>query len=309
MPYMPRVLCLVVSLSLGLMAAGRTSPEDVLRLSVADGDEHDSMRVFAVSVRSDGHEASFVLAANGTTRISAAFAKRCGARVREDEQVTRQTDPDGKPMFDGVATVALRLGSREQDVTATVVKDAYWVKSQRDGLLGYDVMRRYQWEVDPEGPTLTLRPPGEPPKIKPLAIVPMSEHDGAFFVKAKLRNVVEEVALVPASSYLQAGPRLQQKWDLNSKRHLDGEAKVFGDVRVLQLSGDERVELTPEVRETDLPVALVGDPKHPERQSRSDSGLGQCFLNRFVYCVEPRRQQLRLMKRVSDGAGPPVGNP
>src|SRR5205807_5152515 len=132
---------------------------------------------------------------------------------------------------------------------------------------------------------------------RPLAILPLKEHDGAYFVKVKARNMVADVALVPASSFIQAGADLQRAWDLNSGKRLDLEVKTFGDVRFLRLTGRDAIELSSDLRETDLPVALIGKDEHGPRPNAASSGLGQCLLNRFVYCVEPHRQQLRLLRR------------
>jgi len=284
------------------LTAAKPPAEQVLHLRILDGDDRDATRVFGVPVTCNDEPADFVMACNGPTRISENFARQCHADVTADEQLNRQTDAQGKPIFTGIANVRLRLGERESQVTATVVKDAYCQKTEKQGVLGYDVVKNDQWEVDPSAATLTLRPPGEPPKARPLAILPLKEHDGAYFVRVKARNVVAEVALVPASSFIQAGPDLQRAWDLNSGKRLDVDVKTFGDVRVLRLSGRDVIELTPDLRETDLPVALIGKDDRGPRPNSASSGLGQCLLNRFVYCVEPRRQQLRLLRRAPQPA-------
>ena len=292
-----RLFVVILSMYLAPVAAAKPPAEQVIHQHILDGEQCEPMRGFGVPVICNDEPADFVMACNGPTRISASLAKQCHADVMPDEQLSHQTDAQGKPIFAGVAKIRLRLAERESQVTATVVNDAYCQKTEKQGVLGFDLVKDQQWEVDPSAATLTLRPAGEPPQTKPLAIVPLKEHDGAYFVKVKARNVMAEVALVPASSFIQAGPDLQRAWDLNSKKRLDINVKTFGDVRVLRLGGRDAIELAPDLRETDLPVALIGKDDHGPQTNAASSGLGQCLLNRFVYCVEPRRQQLRLLRR------------
>ena len=120
----------------------------------------------------------------------------------------------------------------------------------------------------------------------------------AWYVRVRVRNVSEEIAISPGSSFVQAGPRLQKAWDLNSGKPLNLDVNQFGNVRVFWLRGEDTVELTKDLKETDLPVCLMGDPKHPQRKVPTDSGLGQCVLNRYVYCIDSKRQQFRIMSRV-----------
>jgi hypothetical protein len=108
------------------------------------------------------------------------------------------------------------------------------------------------------------------------------------------------VALMPASSVVQAGPSLQRKWDLTSGKEVKLEVTRFGKVRTVWLRGDDVVALTSFLHETNLPVALIDDPKKPHFENLEENGLGQCVLNRYIYCVDPRRQQLRIMVRVPD---------
>ena len=101
---------------------------------------------------------------------------------------------------------------------------------------------------------------------------------------------------MPASSFIQVGPALQRAFDFNSGKAIKPEVNQFGEVHAAWMHGDDALELAPGfVKDTDLRVAIM-----PPRQVVT-SGIGQCLLNRFVYCVDPKRGQLRIMSRV---AGP-----
>ncbi|HXE56162.1 MAG TPA: hypothetical protein VN541_24260 [Tepidisphaeraceae bacterium] len=281
--------------------------EQVIPLSIVEGDPTDPGRVFAVPIECNGVKTEFGLGCSGTTRISEGLAEQIHASVvPPDRDLKRHRAPDGKPIFAGTAVISIRFGGLEGAVPVSVMKDEYCQKSERQGLLGYDVMKAFQFEVDPTAPSLTLRPLGTPPASKPLAILPLLRSTAAAYVKVRIRNVTADVQLMPASSYVQAGPMLQREWDLGSGKKIephDMEINRFGNIRVLRLYGDDVVELGNKLRETDLPVALLGDAKNPSATTMESSGIGQCLLNRFVWCVDPRRGQLRLMSRVQ--APPP----
>jgi hypothetical protein len=281
------------------MAAGAVKPaEQVLPLSVVEDEAGDPGRVFLLPVTCNSVEARFELGCFGDTRISENFAKQCDARVYPDAELDNTLDPDGKPIYAGTAMVRIVLAGQEQEVRAQVMKDECCQKPEKEGMLGFDVLRNWQWEVDPTVPELTLRAPGAPPVRKPLAILPLKVTPLGYYLRVRIRNVSEDVSLMPASSFVQAGPALQRKWDLSSGKEIKLDVKRFGAVRTVWLHGDDVVELTPMLRETDLLVALMDDPKKPHFKNMEENGLGQCVLNRYIYCVEPRRQQLRIMARV-----------
>lgn len=272
--------------------------EQVLPLSVCDDTApNDPLRALMVPVECNGKAAHFELGGAGRTRISESFADACGADVEPDEFARTQVDPDGKPVYAGAARVRLKIGTLEQTVNALVVTDEHCQKPEKQGVIGADALRAVQWEVDPGAATLTLRPPGTPPSHRPLAILDTRLEGGSWYVRVRVRNVSAELPISPGSSFVQVGPKLQRAWDLNSGKPLDLEVKQFGKVRIVWFRGEDTVELAKNLKETDLPVALMGDPKHPDEKVPTDGALGQCILNRYVYCVEPRREQLRIMFR------------
>ena len=274
-------------------------------MKIVDSVPEDPGRVFSVPVACNEQEAEFELSCTGTSRLSESFAEKCGAEVLPDEQLARVLDPDGKPEYAGSTTILLRFGGREQRLHVPVMKDQYCQTPEKQGVLGCDAIRTFQWEVDPRVPSLTLRPLGTYPARKPLANIPLRVTPDGYFANVKVRNVRTSVALLPGGSYVQAGPKLQHEWDLNSGKPLEMEVKRFSSVRLYHFKGEDAVELTKDIKETDLTVALVGDPKHPDPSMVIDSGIGQCVLNRFVYCVDGSRGQLRIMARVP----PPTPHP
>ena len=281
----------------------RQPSEKIIPLRVAYGPEHDPGRVFSVPVECNDVKGNFELAAYGISRLSASFAGRCHARVQPDDSLSRQIAADGGDIFAGTAQVWIAIGGRKQHMRVVVINDKYCQTPEKEGLIGFDVLRGFQWEVNPIIPSLTLRPLGTAAAHKPLAVLPLTLGNNGCFVKVKVRNADASIALMPGSSFVQANPALQHKWDMISGKPAEVEAgQRFGEVRTLALRGIDAVELTPELRETDLYVALVGDPKHPGR-STSESGLGQCVLNRFVYCVDIKSHQFRILSRATDDHG------
>jgi hypothetical protein len=299
---MVRLLC-IITLLVPVALAGRENAairrEQVIPLSLCDGSKPtDPLRPLMVPVECNARAGMFELGGYGRTRISESFARACGIRAGADDFADAQVDPDGKPVYAGGSSARLKIGDLEQPVNALIVTDDHCQKSETQGVIGADALRAFQWEVDPGAMTLTLRPPGTPPKRKPLAILDTKSTPSAWYVRVRVRNASEEIAISPGSSFVQAGPKLQKAWDLNSGKALDLDVKQFGNVRVFWLRGEDNVELTKDLKETDLPVCLMGDPKHPDKKVPTDSGLGQCVLNRYVYCIDPKRQQFRLLARV-----------
>jgi hypothetical protein len=306
----PLIVCLMLGLLEGPSPSAQSHAvrgERVLPLSLCEGDTPtDPLRALMVPVECNGKSGSFELGGYGRTRISERFATSIGADAEPDEFTRTQVDPEGKPVYLGGAIVRLKLGDFEQEVNALVVTDDHCQKPEKQGVIGADALHAFQWEVDPGAATLTLRPPGTPPRHKPLAILQAKPAAAGWYVRVRVRNASEEIAISPGSSFVQAGPKLQKAWDLNSGKPLDLEVKQFGNVRVVWFKGQDTVELTKDLKETNLPVALMGDPKHPEQKVPTDSGLGQCVLNRYVYCIDPKREQFRIMSRVAAPTSQPV---
>jgi len=296
---------LVVVLAVGVFAPFRSTAalppppfrEKVLSMKIADGDPEDPGRVFSVPVTCNQFGADFEIGCYGATRVSSSFAKRCNLQIDPDRVLDRMHDPQNKPMFDGSAMATIGIGGQERTVRVSVMKDEYCQKPEREGLLGFDVVKDFQWEIDPVALTFTLRPATTLPAKKPLYILPLRVGEDGYYLKVRIRNVTQDLALMPGSSFIQAGLSLQRAWDLNSGEKVKVDVNRFGDVRTTWLNGNDVVELARYLKETDLPVALMGDPKKPQFSTMLDSGLGQCVLNRYVYCVEPRRQQFRIMAR------------
>ena len=277
--------------------------QQVIALKIAEGEPDDPGRVFCAPVECNGHEADFPLNCLGPSRISESFAEECGAEVMPDAQLKRVLAADGKPEYAGYALVHMRFAGREQRLQVPVMKDEYCPKVEKQGVLGMDLIRPFQWEVDPTVPSLTLRPLGTPPAHKPLAIIPLQVNVNGYFATVKVRNATASLALMPGASFVQAGANLQRQWDLNSGEPIKSEVKRFSGLRLYWFKGEDTVELNKDLKETNLNVALVGDPKHPGSKLTIDSGLGQCVLNRFVYCVDGRKGQLRIMARVPERSG------
>ena len=272
--------------------------ETVLPMKIADGDPSDPGRVYSVPVTCNQVAADFEVGCYGTSRVSSTFAKRCNLQVVTDRVLDRMRDSQNKPMYEGSAMATVEIGGQERTVCVSVMKDEYCQKPEKEGLLGYDVIKDFQWEINPVALTFTLRPATTLPAKKPLYILPLRVGEDGYYLKVRIRNVTQDLALMPGSSFIQAGLSLQHAWDLTSGEKITVDVgSRFGDVRTTWLRGNDNVELTKYLKETDLPVALIGDAKKPQFSKMLDSGLGQCVLNRYVYCVEPRRQQFRIIAR------------
>lgn len=278
------------------LAAGAVTRQMVLPLRILEGEPGDDSRIFGVDVDCNGTPSNFEIGCCGQSRISESLARQCAVTIEPLMGDNIERDPEGKPVMAGAAHIRLRFAGIEQELPVGVMHDAYCQKPEREGMLGFDIFQQFQWEVDPVKATLTLRPLGTPPKTRPLALLPLRLDKEAFLVHARIRNRTEEMALLPASSFIQVGPTLQHVLDFNSGKAIKPEVNRFGDVRTVWMHGDDVIELAPGiVADTDIRVAIM-----PGR-TVVNSGLGQCLLNRFIYCVEPKRGQLRIMARV---AGP-----
>jgi hypothetical protein len=290
---------LVAVLALNAICFGAITKQVVLPLRIVDGDAGDDGRIFGVDVFSNNFPATFEIGCFGQSRISESFAKQCAATIEPDFGKDVERDPDGKPVMAGTATIMLRLAELELEVPVRVMRDVYCQKPEKQGMIGFDVFKQFQWEIDPTKPSLTLRPIGTPPRTRPLALIPMQLSDEAFLVHARIRNRTEEMALLPATSFIQVGPLLQKQWDFNTGQAMKLDVNLFGAVRTVWMHGDDTIELAAGfVKDTDLRVAIMLT-NHVSKTVTS--GLGQCLMNRFIYCVEPKRGQLRIMSRV---AGP-----
>jgi hypothetical protein len=289
----------IVILLLSGVCRGALTKQVVLPLRIVDGEPNDDGRIFGVDVFCNSVPGTLELGCFGQSRISESFARQCAATIEPELGDNIERDPDGKPVMAGTAKITLKLAELEFELPVHVMRDIYCEKSERQGMIGLDVFSHFQWEIDPTKPTLTLRPIGTPPRVRPLAMIPITLNNEAVLVRARIRNRTEELALLPGTSFIQVGPSFQKAWDFNTGQKMKLDVNRYGEVRTAWLHGDDSVELAPGfVKDTDLRVAIM--PARRDGQTVT-SGLGQCLLNRFVYCVEPKRGQLRIMSRV---AGP-----
>jgi hypothetical protein len=67
----------------------------------------------------------------------------------------------------------------------------------------------------------------------------------------------------------------------------------LGNVRTTHLTGKSGAFLSPDVFETDLLVILL------EENPNAKSGIGQSLLNRFVYNVDPDKEELSILRKVT----------
>jgi hypothetical protein len=293
MPRLTPLLVPLLAVSLTSLAADKSAPFEpvTIPLKAADGDLHSrDSRVFAVPVECAGVKAHFVWGCGGEMIVSEAFAKQARLAVKDDPELAPFVDPQGKPLFLGSAHAEISLGGRSVTSKTWVMRDGRTNKHPT-GILGYDVARQFQWEIDPRKPSLTLRPPGTPLAKPPLATLHLKLDQQNFWVNVKIRNVNADVCLIPQSTDFQAAPDLQKRWDL-AHSGLKVETNTYlGDVRTVTLNGKSGVHLAPDVYETDVLAILLED------NPNARSGIGQSLLNRHVYCVDPETQQMHLIEK------------
>ncbi|MGA2500344.1 MAG: hypothetical protein ABSH20_21590 [Tepidisphaeraceae bacterium] len=288
--------------SLLLLVCLRLVAEDqVIPLKVESGaiEEGRDSRIFNVPVNIRGDEHRFIWACGGWTTIRESLARDLSLPIAEDDETAGYTDASGQPMFVGKTRMPLSFGGIAQNVSMKVARDAAYNKGLA-GIIGYDVASRFQWEVnpDPKAPTLTLRPAGTARPANPLATLPLRDEADNLWIPVTIRNASVEVLLAPQLSDIQAAPDMQKAWDIETGQGHD-VASEFGNLRTRRLVGaKDVVELSPEVREAGCTVMLVGDKNHPERTPNARSGLGQSFLNRFTYCVDPRIGKFWVLKKM-----------
>ncbi len=269
----------------------------VIPLGVESGSANDrgrDTRVFTILASVSGEKGSFTWNGSGQTYITAAYAKRINAKVAESEDLKGYLGADGKPLFLGDSAIELEFGGKKHLTTVFVIRDGE-LGSKVVGMIGHDVARAYQWEVDPRKPKLTLRPPGTPLKKEALATVPVKEDSFDLSVHVKVRGVEEDMTLQLNAPYLQAAEKLQQAWETANVGKPAQESK-FGNVRMILMAGDkDTVEFSEKVIEHDIPALLLADG------GTAKSGLGAALMNRFVYSIDPMRNELALIERVAPG--------
>jgi len=261
----------------------------------ADGDE----RVFTIPVAVNGVDTNFVWATGGHTIITEALADRAGVKVIHSLELDQDWhDANGAPLFAGKGQANIELDYDPHFVDVWVMKDGPYTKGL-NGIIGNDIARRYQFEIDPRIPQLTLRTPGTALSRKPLATLPLIDRDMQFWVNVMVRNVNVDMALMQQTPTIQAAPDLQRKWDLDSGEHRDTDS-YMGEVRVKTIKGKDAVYFSKSLVERHLLVVLLADTQ------TARSGIGQTLLNRFDYLVDPQLKQFCIMERLGEPATQPT---
>ncbi len=262
-------------------------------------------RVFAVTldIARDDHTgtlaAQFTWACGGETIISLELAERLRAPIKANRDLEGYVDGDGRRLFAGEADVIVHFGDQRHRITAWVMNPPF--APGLTGVFGHEIPRKYQWEInpDPQRPTLTLRPPGAIAPAgspRPLAVLPLKDHDANLWINITVRNVAVDVRLIPQSTDFQAAPDLQKKWDMarSGEKTEVTRNSYLGGARVLRLIGKDGIHLGGGVYETDLFALLLDD------NPAATSGIGQSLLNRFIYRVDAERGKFTLVSRVPE---------
>lgn len=262
-------------------------------LTVIEGDLFNrDCRVFTIPVECSGVKTHFTWACGGETIVSETFAKQTRLAIKDDPELTPFIDAAGKPLFLGSSLAEISVGGRSAATKVWVMRDGETNK-QPTGIVGYQLARQFQWEIDPRIPQLTLRPPKTPLAKKPLATIPLKDENQNLWMNIKIRNVAVDVCLIPQSTDLQAAPNLQKRWDLEHSGLKVETNSYLGNVRTVQLTGKSGVFLSPDVFETDVFAILL------ENNPNASSGIGQSILNRFIYCVDPELKQFNILDKVT----------
>jgi hypothetical protein len=273
--------------------ATRAADEIKIPLKVLEGDLHNrDCRVFGVPVDCAGVSTVFTWGCGGETIVSENFARKAGLRVKPDPDNAGFVDGNGNALFAGSANALLNIGGKAHDVGVWVMKDGEYNKGMT-GIIGYNVARKHQWEIDPRVPQLTLRPLKSALVKKPLAVLPLKDEAQNLWLNIRIRNVPVDVCLIPQSTDFQAGPDLQKKWDLAHKGEKLEVKTYLGSVRTTLLEGKSGVMFSPQLNESNVLVILLDD------NPNAKSGIGQSLLNRFVYCVDADRKEFAIMDTVS----------
>ena len=302
-----RTVLRLVLLCLLILAPRAAAQETVIALKVAFGQvvKDRDLRVFAMPAKVDETETQLVWGCNAFTEITQSLASKCGLDVKPDRETEQYLDGTGQPLYIGRTRADITIGGRRVTVgNIKVRRDSQFTKGI-DGEIGYEIVALFQWELnpDPEKPTLTLRPTGAKPAGGAVATIPMKDEGDNLWLTVKARNADVAVALAPQVSDIQAAPDLQKAWDIASGQE-EKHKGLLGTQRIRKLTGArDYVEFTPQVREGDLVVILIGDKDNPDAAPGARSGLGASLLNRFVYRVDVRAKEFTIVKRL----GPPTG--
>jgi hypothetical protein len=266
-----------------------------VKLGIESGRENDhgrDTRVFNLPCTCGDAKANFTWGCGGQTILTKSFADKARIEIRDNDALKQYVDGAGRPLFVGDAPIDLVFGGQSHQIVALVMRDGEFNKNV-PGVIGFDAAKAHQWEIDPRGPQITFRKLGTAPAKKPLATVPLAEQDDNLVIHVKVKGVEDDVALMPQTPEFQASPALQKGWNLDLTA--GGEARTnFGNARVLTFRGEDAIQFSDDVKETNFLVYLLS----ADNPAAARSAMGQSILNRFVYCVDVQRKELSLMERV-----------
>ena len=293
---------------LGLVVAvcgSAAAQETVVPLKVEIGGESGlDTRVFSAPVNVNGTDTHLLWGCGGWTIVTERFATKAGIRPQPDAQAARRL-AGNDPVFLGSADTDVRLGDMRHRINIKVIKDKYapmLLGDNIDGIVGYELARKFQWQLNPDWdkPTLVLRQPRAKLPVSPVATLDVRDQHENVWLNIKVRGVAVDVVLMPQSTDMQAGPTLQRKWDIASGKEQPDIKTLAGAVRSVQLVGKDAVEFSPTIKETDVRVILVGNANDPEDAGLAVSGLGGSLLNRFSYCVDAQAGKMYLIARTPE---------
>ena len=277
--------------------------DTVLKMGVESGRENDhgrDSRVFTVPVACGDAKANFTWGCGGQTIISAWFADEARIEIHANEDLKAVVDGEGKPLFLGDSSVEIFIGGKSHPTTAWIMRDGQFNK-EVPGVIGYDIAKKYQWEIDPHVPQITLRAPGALAKGTVLATLPLKDDQDNLWIHVKVKGVEDDVTIMPQTPDFQVAPSMQKAWDLDHGGIPSENIKTYlGNLRVITMQGKDGIHFNKDVFETNFPAYLLGE------NPNARTAIGQSLLNRFVYSVDAVRKEMILIERVPGPSTKPV---
>ena len=276
----------------------------VLKLGIESGKQDDhgrDSRIFTVPVSVGDASTNFTWGCGGQTIISAWFAKTARIEIRPNEELNSFVDGDGKRLFVGDSSVEIKIGNTSHSVVAWIMRDGQFNKNV-PGIIGYQVARQFQWEIDPRVPQITLRNPGTKRTGKSLATVPLKEDQENFLIHVKVRNAEEDVVIMPQTPDFQVAPALQKSWDMDRGGGAPPEdiKTYLGTVRMINMKGNDGVRIAENIFESNFPAYLLSD------NPNARSAIGQSILNRYVYVVDPGTMEMTFIEKAGNATTAPA---
>ena len=280
--------------------------EIILKMGIESGRVNDhgrDTRVFTIPVICGDAKTHFTWGCGGQTIISAWFADKARIEIHPNEDLKGVVDGDGKPLFLGDATVEIIIGGKSHATTAWIMRDGQFNKNV-PGVIGYEIAKKYQWEIDPRVPQITLRTPGALPTKKVLATLPLKDDQDNLWIHVKVRNAEDDVTIMPQTPDFQVAPAMQKAWDMDREGKPPEDVKTYlGNMRLITMRGKDGIFFSKDIFETNFPAYLLGE------NPNARSAVGQSLLNRFVYSVDALRKEMVLIERISTTATKPVATP